>query len=91
MKNTLQKKIESLTIGSIYKAMGATFQYEGNGTLRNINASVGDSRLVTCGIINSTLVEALEPSTMTREEFDSAWRNSTLAVSDFYEKNAINA
>jgi hypothetical protein len=87
MKNT----IENLQVGSIYQANGATLQYEGNGSLRNMNASVGDSRLVTRGIVNQSLLDALTPSTMTAEQFNNARRQSMLAVSSFYKDNGINA
>ena len=87
MKNT----IENLQVGSIYQANGATLQYKGNGSLRNMNASVGDSRLVTRGIVNQSLLDALTPSTMTAEQFNNARRQSMLAVSSFYKDNGINA
>lgn len=87
MKNT----IENLQVGSIYQANGATLRYEGNGSLRNMNASVGDSLLVTRGIVNQSLLDALTPSTITAEQFNTARRESMLAVCSFYKDNGISA
>lgn len=85
------KNIEHLKVGAIYEtSLRAIYRYAGKGSLESINARSGDPRLVTCGFVDTHLLESLVTSCMTEEEFLAKRNDSTRAVSEFYESTGLN-
>jgi hypothetical protein len=81
--------LNSLRVGGIYNSQYGVIRYDGEGLTSAINARSGNPRLVTCGMINNELLNSLSPSEMSSDDFEASRKQSTLAVSEFYESTRI--
>lgn len=91
IKQQAMQKLATLVVGKVYAYENETFVYDGDdrATLRNLSVSSGDIPFVRHdgNLMNVSVLLGLKDSSMSREEFDASYDNTSNAMTEWYQKN----